>query len=57
MQSHSFSKKQLAAIALVLDDKEINAALSDKKKHMWVHKIFRRRNSKGEYWTEYKEFV
>jgi hypothetical protein len=51
MQSHSFSKKQLSAIALVLDDEEINATLSDKKKHMWVHKIFRSRNSKGEYWT------
>jgi hypothetical protein len=34
MQPHSFSKRQLAAIALMLDDEEKNAALSDKKKCM-----------------------
>jgi len=34
MQPHSFSKRQLAAIALMLGDEEKNAALSDKKKRM-----------------------
>jgi len=34
MQPHSFSKRQLAAIALTLNDEEKNAALSDKKKRM-----------------------
>jgi hypothetical protein len=34
MQPHSFSKRQLAAIALMLDDEEKNAALSDKEKRM-----------------------
>jgi len=34
MQPHSFSKRQLAAIALVLDEEEKNAALRDKKKRM-----------------------
>jgi hypothetical protein len=34
MQPHSFSKRQLAAIALMLDDEEKNAALSDKKKRI-----------------------
>jgi hypothetical protein len=33
MQPHSFSKRQLAATALMLDE-EKNAALSDKKKHV-----------------------
>jgi len=33
MQPHSFSNRQLAAIALMLDE-EKNAALSDKKKRM-----------------------
>jgi len=33
-QPHSFSKRQLAAIALMLDEEEKNAALSDKKKRM-----------------------
>jgi len=33
-QPHSFSERQLAAIALVLNDEEKNAALSDKKKRM-----------------------
>jgi hypothetical protein len=51
MQSHSFSKRQLAAIALMLDEEEKNAALSDEKKRMWVHKCFRSRKSEGEYWT------
>ena len=45
----SFSKGQLAAIALMLDEEEKNAALSDKKKHMWVHKCFRSRKSDGSY--------
>jgi len=47
MQPHLFSKRQLAAIALMLDEEEKNAALSDKKKHMWVHKCFRNRKSEG----------
>jgi len=34
MQPHSFSKRQLAATALMLDEQEKNAALSDKKKRM-----------------------
>jgi hypothetical protein len=38
MKPHSFSKRQFAAIALMLDEEEKNAALSDKKKRMWVHK-------------------
>jgi hypothetical protein len=39
MQSHSFSKRQLAPTALMLDEEEKNAALSNNKKHMWVHKF------------------
>jgi len=34
MQPHSFSKRLLAAIALMLDEEEKNAALTDKKKRM-----------------------
>jgi len=34
MQPYSFSERQLAATALMLDEKEKNAALSDKKKRM-----------------------
>jgi hypothetical protein len=55
MQPHSFSKRQLAAIALMLEEEEKNATLSDKKKRMWVQKCFRNRKSQGEYWTVYKE--
>jgi hypothetical protein len=36
MQPHSFSKRQLPEIALMLDEEEKNAALSDKKKRMCV---------------------
>jgi len=57
MQPHSFSERQLAAIALMLDEEEKNASLSDKKKLMWVHKCFRSRKSQGEYWTLYKELT
>ena len=44
MQRRSFSKRQLAAIALMLDEEEKNAALSDKKKRIRVQtqKIRRR---------------
>jgi hypothetical protein len=35
--------------------KKIKMLLSDKKKHMWVHKCFRNRKLEGEYWTLYKE--
>jgi hypothetical protein len=49
MQPHSFSKRQLAAISLMLDEEEKNVALSDKKKRMWVHKCFRSRKSEGSY--------
>jgi hypothetical protein len=34
MQPHSFSKRQLSAIALMLDEDEKSAALSDKKKNV-----------------------
>jgi hypothetical protein len=57
MQPHSFSKRQLATIALMLDEEEKNAALSDKKKRMWVQKCFRNRKSEGEYWTLCKELT
>jgi hypothetical protein len=56
-QPHSFSKRHLAATALMLGEEEKNAALSDKKKHMWVHKCFRSSKSEGEYWTLYKELA
>ena len=36
MKRHSFSKRQLAATAFMLDEEEKNAALGDKRKHMWV---------------------
>jgi hypothetical protein len=49
MQPHSFSKRQLEATALMLDEKEKNTALSDKKKRMWVQKCFRSRKSEGSY--------
>jgi hypothetical protein len=52
-----FRKRQLAAIELILDEEEKNAALSDKKKRMWVHKCFRSRKSEGEYWILYKELA
>jgi hypothetical protein len=50
MQPHSFSKRQLAAtVALRLDEEVKNAALSDKKKCMWVHKCFSSRKSERSY--------
>jgi len=45
MQPHSFSKRQLAATALMLGEEEKSAALSDRKKLMWVHTCFRSRKS------------
>jgi len=57
MQPHSFSKRQLAAMALMLDEEEKNASLSDKMKRMWIHKCVRSRKSEGEYWTLYKELA
>ena len=41
----------------MLDEKGENAALSDRKKRMWVHKFSRSRKSEGEYWTLYKELA
>ena len=41
----------------MLDEEEKNAALSDKKKRMWVHKCFRNRKSEGEQCTLYKELA
>jgi len=55
MQHHSFSIRQLAAIALIIDQEEKNASLSDKMKHMWVYKCFRSRKSEGKYLTLYKK--
>jgi len=48
IQPHLFSKRQLAEIALILDEEEKNAALSDKKKRLWVHNCFRNRKSERE---------
>jgi hypothetical protein len=39
MQPLSFYKRQLTAVALMLDEGEKIAALNDNKKHMWVHKF------------------
>jgi hypothetical protein len=52
MQPHSFSKRQFAAIALMLDEEEKNAALSDKKRRVWVHKCFRSRKSETVIWKK-----
>jgi hypothetical protein len=49
MHPHSFSKRQLAAIALMLGEEEKNAALNERKKCMWVHKCFRSRKSEGSF--------
>jgi hypothetical protein len=49
MQPHSFSKTQLTALTLTLDEEEKSAALSDKKKRMCLHKCFRSRKSDGSY--------
>jgi len=57
MQLHLFSKRQLAKMPLMLDEEEKNAALSDKKKRLWVHKCFRNRKSEREYWTVNKELT
>jgi hypothetical protein len=57
LQRLLFSERQLAAGALMLDEEEKNAAVSDKKKRLWVHKCFRNRKSEGEYWTLYKELA
>jgi hypothetical protein len=57
MQPHLFSKRQLAAIRLMLDEEQKSAALSDEKKRMWVHKCFRSRKSEGKYWTVYKKLA
>jgi hypothetical protein len=57
LQPLSFSKRQLSTIALVLDEEEKNAALSDIKKRLCVHKCFRSRKSEGEHWTVYKELA
>ena len=47
MQPHSSSKRQLAATALMLDEEEKNAALSDKKKRMWVQSVSEAENQKS----------
>jgi len=57
MQPHSFSKRQSAAVALMLDEEEKNASVSDKKKRMLIRKCFRSRKSEGEYWTPYKDLA
>jgi hypothetical protein len=48
MQPHSFSKRQLAAVAFMLDEGEKIAAQSDKKRRLWVYKHFRSRKLEGE---------
>jgi len=47
MHPHSFSKRQLAAIALMLGEEEKNAALSDKKKHKWFTSVSEAENQKA----------
>jgi hypothetical protein len=56
MRPHSFSKRQLAAITLILDEEDKNLAQINKKMRMWVHKCFRSREL-GEYWTLHKELA
>jgi len=41
----------------MLDEEWKNAALSDKKQRMWVHKYFRNRKSEAKYWTLYIELA
>jgi hypothetical protein len=40
----------------MLDEGGKDAALSDKKKRVWIHKSFISRKSQGEYWTLYKVY-
>jgi hypothetical protein len=40
----------------MLDEDEKDAALSDKRKRVWVHEGFSSRKSEVEYWTLYKEY-
>jgi hypothetical protein len=42
LQPHSFSKRQLAAIALMLNGGGKDAALSDENRRLWVHKCFQK---------------
>jgi hypothetical protein len=46
MQPHSFSKRHLAVIALMLDEEEKNAALSDKKKRCEFTSVSEAENQK-----------
>jgi hypothetical protein len=57
MQPHSYFKRKLATITLMVDEEEKIAALSDEKKRVWVHKCFRSRKSEGDYWTVCKELA
>jgi hypothetical protein len=41
----------------MLDEEEKIAALSDKKRRVWVHECFRSRTSEGKHWTVYKELA
>jgi hypothetical protein len=42
MQPHSFSERHLPATAVMLDEEEKNAALSDKKKQYVGSRVFQR---------------
>lgn len=48
-----FNKKQLAMIALILDDEDEKYCNRTKKK--WVRKMFTARKSVGEFYTLFKE--
>jgi hypothetical protein len=51
MQPHSFSKRQLAATALMLDE-ENNAALSDKKEAYVGSEVFQKQKIRTITWKQ-----
>jgi len=52
MQPHAFSRRELAAIALMLDEEVKNAALSDKKEAYVGSQVFQKQKIRRIVWKK-----
>ncbi|KAJ8961703.1 hypothetical protein NQ318_021303 [Aromia moschata] len=57
MPIRKLSLKELAMIAIILDEEEENETQKKTIRRYWIHEALRKRKAEGEYWTLYRHLV
>ncbi|KAJ8954532.1 hypothetical protein NQ318_000766 [Aromia moschata] len=57
MPIRKLSLKELAMIAIILDEEEEKETQKKTIRRYWIHEALRKRKAEGEYWTLYRHLV